>query len=76
MVGRAVWKEAVTTNSLARNQFLNGVARERMLRLRTLCDALGLPFTDIYKRPLLASNWYRQYGADNPKTPPAGQNKL
>lgn len=63
MVGRAVWKEAVTIDSLARNHFLNGVARERMRRLRTLCDALGRPFTDIYERPALAPFWYREYGA-------------
>lgn len=60
MVGRAVWKEAVTGDMLARNHFLNGVARERMRRLRTLCDALGRPFTDVYERPAPAPNWYRE----------------
>jgi hypothetical protein len=65
MVGRAVWKEAVTGDTLARNHFLNGTARERMRRLRSLCDALGRPFTDIYERPALAPDWYRQYGASD-----------
>jgi tagatose-1,6-bisphosphate aldolase len=65
MVGRAVWKEAVTTNSPARTHFLNGVARERMRRLGTLCDALGRPFTDIYNRPQLTPNWYREYDAQS-----------
>ena len=60
MVGRAVWKEAVTGDIPARNHFLNGVARERMRRLRTLCDALGRPFTDVYERPVPAPNWYRE----------------
>jgi tagatose-1,6-bisphosphate aldolase len=65
MVGRAVWKEAVTGDTLARNHFLNGIARERMCRLRSLCDALGRPFTDIYERPALSPNWYRKYGASD-----------
>ena len=30
MVGRAVWKEAVTGNVMLRRQFLNGIGRERM----------------------------------------------
>ena len=67
MVGRAVWKEAVTTDSAARNHFLNGVACERMRRLRTLCDALGRPFTDIYERPELVPSWYQAYGDNDAK---------
>jgi len=61
MAGRAVWKEAVTLDVAARNHFLHGVARERMQRLRTVCDALGRPFDQFSGPPELADDWYAMY---------------
>ena len=58
MAGRAVWKEAVTLDSLVRNNFLRSVGYERMRRLRSLCEALGRPFTEVYHSPELSYDWY------------------
>jgi len=58
MAGRAVWKEAVTLDSLARNTFLQSDAHERMQRLQSLCEALGRPFTAVYDAPKLTYDWY------------------
>ncbi|MFH1718276.1 MAG: tagatose 1,6-diphosphate aldolase [Planctomycetota bacterium] len=58
MAGRAVWKEAVTLDSGARNHFLRTVAYARMRRLRSLCDALARPFTEVYDSPELNYDWY------------------
>ena len=43
IAGRAVWNEAVTLDVPARREFLRGIGRERMERLRCLCEALGRP---------------------------------
>jgi tagatose-1,6-bisphosphate aldolase len=58
MAGRAVWKEAVTLDSVVRNEFLRSVGCERMRRLQSLCDALGRPFTEVYDSPELSYDWY------------------
>jgi len=58
MAGRAVWKEAVTMDSLVRNTFLQSVGYERMRRLQSLCEALGRPFTEVYDAPELTYEWY------------------
>jgi len=58
MAGRAVWKEAVTLDIVARNNFLQTVGYERMRRLRSLCEALGRPFTEVYDSPELSYDWY------------------
>ncbi len=58
MAGRAVWKEAVTLDIVARNNFLQSVGYERMRRLRSLCEALGRPFTEVYDSPELSYDWY------------------
>ncbi len=58
MAGRAVWKEAVTLDSPARNNFLRTIGYERMRRLRSLCEALGRPFTEVYDSPKLSYDWY------------------
>jgi tagatose 1,6-diphosphate aldolase len=58
MAGRAVWREAVTLDRLVRNTFLQSVARERMQRLQSLCEALGRPFTAVYDPPELTYDWY------------------
>jgi len=51
MAGRAVWKEAVTLNRQTRNDFLRTVGYERMQRLRSLCEALGRDFNEVYSPP-------------------------
>jgi len=58
MAGRAVWKEAVTLNVVARNNFLRTVGHRRMQRLRSLCDVLARPLTDVYGPPQLSYDWY------------------
>ena len=58
MAGRAVWKEAVTLDIAARNSFLRSVGYERMRRLRSLCDALARPLTEVYDPPDLSYDWY------------------
>jgi tagatose 1,6-diphosphate aldolase len=61
MAGRAVWKEAVTCDQEARRRFINQTGRERILRLRALCDALARPFADVYDRPEIQPDWYKKY---------------
>jgi tagatose-1,6-bisphosphate aldolase len=58
MAGRAVWKEAVTLDCAARNNFLESVGYERMKRLGSLCEELGRPFTEVYDSPELNYDWY------------------
>jgi tagatose 1,6-diphosphate aldolase len=58
MVGRAVWKEAVTLDLGARNTFLQGLGYERMRRLQALTEALARPFTEVYDAPELSYDWY------------------
>jgi len=58
MAGRAVWKEAVTLDTATRNHFLRTTAYKRMQRLRSLCEALARPFTDVYNPPQLSYDWY------------------
>jgi len=59
MAGRAVWKEAVTLDSLVRNNFLKTVGYERMRRLRSLCEALGRPITEVYDAPSISYDWFK-----------------
>ena len=53
MAGRAVWAEAVTLDLDGRRRFLSQVARDRMRKLREICDATARPFTDVYSRESL-----------------------
>ena len=62
MAGRAVWKEAVTLDVAVRNDFLSSIGCERMRRLKSLCAALGRPFTEVYDSPELDYNWYGTIG--------------
>ena len=64
MVGRAVWSEAVTSDTRARRDFLMSVGRKRMDRLRTLCDALGRPFSDVHDAPRPRYGWHATYGEE------------
>ena len=58
MAGRAVWKEAVTLDVAARNNFLKSAGYERMQGLKSLCEQLGRPFTEVYDPPELSYDWY------------------
>jgi len=58
MAGRAVWKEAVTLDVAVRNKFLKSTGYERMLGLKSLCEQLGRPFTEVYDSPELSYDWY------------------
>jgi tagatose-1,6-bisphosphate aldolase len=61
-VGRAVWKEAVGLTGEARSAFLRGPARERMVRITALCDALARPWSDIFTAPEVDATWSANYG--------------
>lgn len=58
MVGRSVWKEAVTLDAATRNAFLRDEGHERMHRLQALTEALARPLTEIYDAPELSYDWY------------------
>jgi len=58
MAGRAVWKEAVTLDCAARNNFLKSAGYERMKRLQSLCEQLGRPFAEVYDSPEPDYGWY------------------
>ncbi len=58
MAGRAVWKEAVTLDVAARNNFLKSAAYERMKGLKSLCEELGRPFTEVYGSPEPGYDWF------------------
>jgi tagatose 1,6-diphosphate aldolase len=61
-VGRAVWKEAISLAGEERAAFLHNVARERMVRVAALCDALARPWTESYAPEPVSGEWYRAYG--------------
>ena len=58
MVGRSVWKEAVTLDRGVRNSFLQVEGYERMRKLQALTEALARPFTEVYDVPALGYDWY------------------
>lgn len=59
-VGRAVWKEAVQMDGQERHAFLQGVGKERLVRLTSLCRALGRPVHDFYQAEA-PFDWYQNY---------------
>ncbi len=59
-VGRAVWQEAVTLSGEERAKFLSTSARQRMVRLAALCQALARPWTDFYSAAP-GFDWYKTY---------------
>ena len=59
-VGRAVWQEAVTLPFQDRAAFLQTTARERLIRLNSLCIALAKPYTDFYTADA-PFDWYKAY---------------
>jgi tagatose 1,6-diphosphate aldolase len=60
-VGRAVWKEATGMPTAERQDFLTGVAAQRMARVTALCNALARPWTQLFAPPCVDSNWYTTY---------------
>lgn len=59
-VGRAVWQEAVHLEGQARLDFLRDPARERLIRLNALCQALARPWMEFYAAEA-PFDWYRDY---------------
>jgi tagatose-1,6-bisphosphate aldolase len=59
-VGRAVWQEAVNLQGNQRLDFLQTTARQRLIRLSSICLALGKPFTDFYHTSA-DFDWYKTY---------------
>jgi len=62
-VGRAVWKEAVAMTPEARVKFLLTTAKQRLLRLTSLCTAIGKPWQDFHPNleQSVPEGWYAQY---------------
>jgi tagatose 1,6-diphosphate aldolase len=60
-VGRAVWQEATSLQGEARQEFISGLARYRMERITSLCDALARPWTEILKPAEVDDLWYKSY---------------
>jgi len=59
-VGRAVWQEAVSMTGEERSGFLHKVARPRISRLTSLCNASARPYTDFYSTDA-PFDWYKTY---------------
>jgi len=59
-VGRAVWQEAVHLEGQARLEFLRTTARERLIRLNALTQALARPWSDHYTTEA-PFDWYKNY---------------
>jgi tagatose-1,6-bisphosphate aldolase len=61
VVGRSVWKEAVTLPSEVRRRFLFTVARERFKRLVDIAQSSAHSWQNRYGLPMPDENWYRTY---------------
>lgn len=61
MAGRAVWKEAVELKDDRLRGFLQGVARQRLIKVTSVCDALAKPWWDFYPPQEVSQDWYQQY---------------
>ena len=59
-VGRAVWKEATTMMGDDRIRLLEDTAKQRMMRLTSLCNALAKPFTGFFQAEA-PFDWYKTY---------------
>jgi tagatose-1,6-bisphosphate aldolase len=59
-VGRAVWQEAVHLDGQARLDFLRTTARDRLIRLNALTQALARPWSDHYTTEA-PFDWYKNY---------------
>jgi tagatose 1,6-diphosphate aldolase len=61
IVGRAVWAEAVTLQGEARNQFVMGIAQDRIRELAAICAAHATPWIDCVPALDVAIDWYTAY---------------
>ena len=59
-VGRAVWQEAVLLDGEKRLEFLQSIAKERLIRLTSLCTALARPYSFYYSANA-PFDWYKSY---------------
>lgn len=59
MAGRAVWKEAIGASFSEREAFLRQQAKQRIIKLRAVCDGLARPWTSYYPPSPVSENWYR-----------------
>jgi tagatose-1,6-bisphosphate aldolase len=48
IAGRAIWSEAVTTDTASRRDFLRTHARSRLYELRSLCSSAARPFWEAF----------------------------
>ncbi len=58
MAGRAVWKEAIGLTGDQLDSFLEETAKDRLTRLRAVCDGLAKPWLDYYPPNDVQENWY------------------
>ncbi len=61
LAGRSIWKEALGMGEEARREFLNGLARQRMQRLREVCQHSARPFTGWVEYVPAGENWPQEY---------------
>ena len=61
MVGRAVWKEAVTLGFDAREAFLQDIAKQRFIKLRSVVNGLAYPWKTYYPPSTVGDKWYLDY---------------
>lgn len=61
IAGRAVWGEAVELQGVARQQFLDTTARQRVEELGQTCAAHARSWADSVARPDFSPHWYSRY---------------
>jgi tagatose 1,6-diphosphate aldolase len=62
--GRAIWKEGIPLELSKRKQWLEDVARDRMINLRSIAEEYARPWTDYYpsQESDQYQDWYGKYG--------------
>jgi tagatose-1,6-bisphosphate aldolase len=59
--GRGIWTEATDLAGAAREEFLNGTAHDRLVRLREIVESHARPWTEAYPRlDADLEGWYRR----------------
>ncbi len=61
MVGRALWREAVTAPPNERSGLIESVVRPRFRRLRDVAAAHGRSWAERHEMPTADENWYLTY---------------
>jgi tagatose 1,6-diphosphate aldolase len=61
VVGRSIWKEAVTLPPEERVQFLSITGRQRFRRLADIVQSSAHAWQDRYTLPMPDENWYRTF---------------